>query len=251
MHRRKFDRDEEIGAALRNLPVRGATPDFFSRLTGALERVLEKQSADWSTSNGSESQGRGRRVALLAATAVISALAGALTTASVYAASPDQADVAAWSSVTTFEPVEGWNIVLTTIDPNNPQDLPIVWAANVPFASEESTAGFPNNTVRSLPPDGIVITVIGPREYTGDTVFPPVQFPLTISQGFCSHDQYQGQPAPHVSGCLVDTMVGDQILNVTVWFGTNRPSEGLYEEANAQLARLLVPGQPPGVAERL
>jgi hypothetical protein len=143
-----------------------------------------------------------------------------------------------------FEPIEGWNIVLTTIDPNNTQDLPIVWVANVPFSPEESTSGFPNNTVRGLPPNGIVMTVIGPRDYTGDTVFSPATFPLTISQGFCSHDQYETQPAPHVSKCLVDTMVGDQLLNVTVWFGMNTPSEEMYDEANAQLARLVVPGQP-------
>lgn len=144
----------------------------------------------------------------------------------------------------TFEPIEGWNIVLTTIDPNNTQDLPIVWAANVPFSPEDSTSGFPNNTVRGLPPTGIAMTVVGPREYTGGTVFPPATFPLTISQGFCSHDQYEGQPAPRVSRCLVDTMVGDQLLNVTVWFGMNNPSKEMYDEANAQLARLVVPGQP-------
>lgn len=34
-----------------------------------------------------------------------------------------------------------------------------------------------------------------------------------ISQGFCSHDRYETQPAPHVSKCLVDTMVGDELLN--------------------------------------
>jgi hypothetical protein len=78
--------------------------------------------------------------------------------------------------------------------------------------------------------------VIGPRKYTGDTVFPAARFPLTIAQGFCRHDQYETQPAPHVSTCLVDTMVGDELLNVTVWFGTNTPSD---EQANAQLALLV------------
>jgi hypothetical protein len=46
-----------------------------------------------------------------------------------------------------------------------------------------------------------------------------------------------------VSKCLVDTMVGDELLNVTVWFGRNTPSYDMYEEANAQLARLVVPEQ--------
>lgn len=98
-------------------------------------------------------------------------------------------------SVTTFEPSEGWNLVHTTIDPTNSQGLPIVWAANVPFSPDDSAGGFPSDTVRDLPEDGIVMTVIGPRTYTGDTVFPPATFPLTIAQGFCSHDQYETQPA--------------------------------------------------------
>jgi hypothetical protein len=144
-------------------------------------------------------------------------------------------------SVTTFEPSEGWNLVHTTIDPRSSEDLPIVWAANVPFSPDDSASGFPSRTVRALPEDGIVITAIGPRAYTGNTVFPAATFPLTISQGFCRDDQYETQPAPHVSTCLVDTMVGDELLNVTVWFGTNHPSDEMYEQAHAQLARLVLP----------
>jgi hypothetical protein len=144
-------------------------------------------------------------------------------------------------SVATFQPNEGWNLVQTTIDPTGSQDPPIVWAANVPFSPDDSASGFPSNTIRELPEDGIVITVVGPRRYAGDTFFPPAAFPLTISQGFCAHDRYETQPAPHVSRCLVDTMVGDELLNVSVWFGTNVPSDEMYRRANAQLAHLVMP----------
>jgi hypothetical protein len=144
---------------------------------------------------------------------------------------------------TSFEPDQDWNVVVTTIEPSNPQDLPIVWAANVPFSPEESTEGFPMKTVKSLPSHGIVMTVIGPREYTGRAVFPPAVFPLTISEGFCRHDQYETQPAPHVSGCLIDTMVGEDLLNVTVWFGTNAPSPEMYRAANEELTRLVLPAE--------
>jgi hypothetical protein len=96
----------------------------------------------------------------------------------------------------------------------------------------------------NFPADGIVITVIGPREYKGDTSFPPATFPLTISQGFCSHDEYETQPAPHVSECLVDVMVGEELLNVNLWLGTNTSSNEMYDQVNAQLARLVLPGQP-------
>lgn len=239
MRNRKSERDEIVGAALRDLPVRGRSPDFFARLSNALER----ESAEPSAPGRAATSERGRRLAVLAATGALGVLVGALTTASVYAASVGQTNAGFDSPVTTFEPSEEWNMVLTTVDPDSP-DLPIVWVANVPFAPEESTTGFPVNTIRGLPPEGIAMTVIGPREYTGETVFAPAQFPLTISQGFCNYQEYEGQLAPQVSMCLVDTMVGDQLLNVTVWFGTTTPSGSLFGEANAELARLIVPGQP-------
>ncbi|MGH9197853.1 MAG: hypothetical protein ACRD1T_19185, partial [Acidimicrobiia bacterium] len=154
---------------------------------------------------------------------------------------PDSADSTQLVSVTMFEPSDGWNIVLTTVDPAIPQDVAIVWVANVPFAPEESTTGFPVNTIRELPADGIVMTVIGPREYTGETIFPVTEFPLTVDQGLCNFDQYEGQLAPHVTQCLIDTMVNGKLLNVNVWFGTNTPSAALYEEADQELARLRIP----------
>jgi hypothetical protein len=136
---------------------------------------------------------------------------------------------------------DSWNVYHTTVNPIIPEDTPIIWVSNVPFALDESITGFPVNTIRSLPSDGIVMTVIGPREYTGKTTFPAAKFPLTIDQGFCSSDEYESQLAPHVSACLVDTIVGDKLLNVTIWFGTNEPWVALYEQANAKLATL-VPG---------
>jgi hypothetical protein len=156
-------------------------------------------------------------------------------------ANPPEGGIESRTTDTSFVPDQDWNVVVTTIDPNNPKDLPIVWTANVPFSPEESTNGFPMKTVKSLPSNGIVMTVIGPRYYTGGTVFPPAELPLTISQGFCRHDQYETQPAPHVSGCLIDTMVGEELLNVTVWFGTNTPSPEMHRAANEQLTRLVLP----------
>jgi hypothetical protein len=232
-------RDDEIGAALRTLPVPPHSPDFFSRL----ETALESGSPPSKSPRGA--RGRARPILALAVTATLAAAAGAVATATVQAASDDSANRNAGavnsSSVTTFEPSGDWNMILTTVDPSIPQDVAVVWVAYVLFASEESTTGFPVNTIRNLPSDGIVMTVIGPREYTGETTFPAAKLPLTIDQGFCSSDEYETQPAPHVSKCLIDMMVGDKLLNVTVWFGTNVPSAALYEQANEELARLLIP----------
>jgi hypothetical protein len=140
----------------------------------------------------------------------------------------------------TFRAVRGWNTVNTTLS-SGQEALPVSWAANVPFVSESDPSGFPTKTIRILQPDGIVMTAIGPRPYTGGENLPPLRQPLDLSQGVCSHDNYEGQPADNVSKCRIDTMVGDELLNLTVWFGSNRPTDAMVAEANEELGRLIVP----------
>jgi hypothetical protein len=119
--------------------------------------------------------------------------------------------------------------------------LTVAWAANVSFVSEKDLSGFPTDTIRSLPADGIVITAIDLRPYTGGESFPNLREPLDLSQGVCASDDYEGQPAENVSQCRIDTMVEDEIFNVMVWFGANEPGEDLRAEANEELARLVLP----------
>jgi hypothetical protein len=143
-------------------------------------------------------------------------------------------------AVATFEPAPGWNTVNTTLAEG--QDaLQVAWAANVPFVSETDPSGFPTETIRTLPPDGIVMTAIGPRPYTGRESFPELHEPLDLSQGVCAHDNYEGQPAENVSKCRIDAMVGEKLLNVVVWFGSNRPTDAIVAEANEELDRLVLP----------
>src|SRR5438874_1221923 len=92
MRRRKSERDEEVGAALRSLPVRAATPEFFTRFRNAAKKSeLEGVSVELSALSRAGRRSRHRRIAVFAATAVVSALVGVLTTASVYAASSNDA----------------------------------------------------------------------------------------------------------------------------------------------------------------
>jgi hypothetical protein len=140
-----------------------------------------------------------------------------------------------------FRSAPGWNAVNKTLKPTG--DAPsVAWAANVSFVPETDPSGFPIETIRTLPPDGIVMTAIGPRPYTGGESFPRLRQPLDVAQGFCAHDNYEGQPAENVSKCRIDTMVGDELLNVTVWFGSNKPTDAMVAEANEQLGRLVLPG---------
>lgn len=134
-----------------------------------------------------------------------------------------------------FTPPEGWSTALTAISPDN---IPVAWAANVPFAAQDSSSYVPAETVRGLPPVGIAMMAIGPREYAGDEAFPELGFPIMVASGLWGNSQYEGQLAPNVSICFIDAMVGNLLLNVTVWFGTPFPEETLKQAANEVLATL-------------
>lgn len=240
-------RDAEIGAVLRQLPVPGVSDDFFLRLRAEL-RQLAGSATEGGVGAVTLSRGFSRwrqmgpdraRAALVAAvlTLIVAVPAGFFLGSSV-SADPETEPI---NSITTFQPAPGWNTVTTTFGPNG-EKLSVAWAATVPFVSEKDFSGFPSETIEALPSDGIVISAIGPRPYTGGESFPAIREPLDLSQGSCVWDQYEGQPAPNVSKCLIDTMVGDRLFNVIVWFGTTEPDDDMIAQANDELANLVVPG---------
>lgn len=270
-------RDRVVGDALRDIPVPARSPDFFVRLR---EKAAPDEHDIALMHGPQQASGRGtsatehwsRRVALLAPTALLSAALGGVVGASVYAETGTQSPLAATScpeetrsptptptasasvdepspSPTTqktngdviyFEPSEGWNTVQTSVG-SDPEAPNAAWAANVPYASEESYSGFPDNTLRCMPDDGIVMVAVGPRTYTGGVDFPHLEMPLRLSDGFFVPDQYNGQPATHVSMYTIDTWIDGKLLNVNVWIGQNHPSPDLVRAANQELARLRVP----------
>ncbi len=159
-----------------------------------------------------------------------------------FSSSPDssRASPSRSSSVTAFEPAEGWNTFQTSVgaDRGAPQ---AAWAANVPFESEELDSGFPHNTLRCLPENGIVIVAVGPWLYKGGERVPRHELPLRFSDGFFVSNHYEDQPAPHVSMTTIRTWVGDaHIVNVIVWIGNNNPNPGLVQLVDEQLARLRI-----------
>ncbi|MEX2274339.1 MAG: hypothetical protein WEA10_02075 [Actinomycetota bacterium] len=139
-----------------------------------------------------------------------------------------------------FAAAGGWYTSASSIGAR-PDELSVAWAANVPFVSASDTSGFPTATVRALPPDGIVITAVEPRAYSGSEKFSQLQQPLALSQGTCTSTNYEGQPSDNVSRCLIDVMMKGELLNVAVWFGVNNPSEDKIDAANQELERLEIP----------
>ena len=64
---------------------------------------------------------------------------------------------------------------------------------------------------------------------------------LSLDEGHFVADDYEGQPAPHVSNYIIDTWVDGKLLNVMVSMGTNQPTSQMATAANEELARLCVP----------
>jgi hypothetical protein len=71
-------------------------------------------------------------------------------------------------------------------------------------------------------------------------VFPPFSQPLELYGGLSNFDQYEGQPSRTVSAFLIDAQVGDELLNIVAWLGTNTPTPEMVAEANNMLAGLVV-----------
>jgi aryl-alcohol dehydrogenase-like predicted oxidoreductase len=156
--------------------------------------------------------------------------------------------------VLDFEPSPGWNVVTTDPSLADLPGAPQAWAANVPFAPADTTPGvgevypegYPGDTVRTLPPDGIVILAEFPIETRnplpsrGD--FPPRSLPLQLEQAPFSG--WEGQPREDLSMSEENATVNGWWITVTALFGTKDPSDALVAEANQEVARLVVPPPP-------
>lgn len=143
-----------------------------------------------------------------------------------------------------FADEAGWVSNSSTLLPGQ-EGLSIAWTANVPFVSEKDASGFPSETIFGLPSEGIVMTAIEPRRYSGSDVFPALQPPPTLSQGLFKSDDYEGQVAKHVSRCMIDVMVEKLLLNIVIWFGTTSPTDATIADANSHLGHLVFATNAP------
>jgi hypothetical protein len=212
-------RDEKLGGALGELPVPPTSDDFFDRLHARIARP--------------------RPVARrrLVATAVLVGLAlvvGGFAGAEL--AGPSRG--ATSTPVPTFTPAVGWNTFETNTVPD--PHLQVVWAANVPFKPESLET--PVNTIKALPPDGIVINVVGPWTYTGSEQPPDLSFPVTLSDMHFFGNNYEGQWAPNISSYFISGWLNEtELLEFEVWMGRNDPTPAMKAAADDELARLTLP----------
>jgi hypothetical protein len=142
--------------------------------------------------------------------------------------------------VVSFKAPQGWFTAETSLRGPGATPVPIAWGANAPFLDDPAEADFPDATVRDLPPDGIVLEVVGPRPYSGEADFPHLSLPLELSDGYCVSDGYEGQPAPSVSACFIDAWINDGLVNITAWLGSNRATSQMIAAANLTLGTLAI-----------
>lgn len=145
----------------------------------------------------------------------------------------------------TFDAPQDWHAFRTDLG-SDLEALPILWIANVPFFSEDTTAnacrteastGIPRKTLDELPEDGVVIVATGPRLYTGEREFPVFRRPLRTANAW---RMPQGRAAANsnLSRLLLERLAGDDLLSVSVWFGAQEPDAETLARADGTLALL-------------
>lgn len=235
-------RDEAVGRAVMDFATPPASEGFFANVLEAIGEGRRQAKADSRSARiplprlDRVRQGGWRPMVLAGAVVVLSLVVGAI--AGAILAKPGKG--ATPTLVTSFQPAPGWNTVETNLrsDPTAPQ---VAWAANVPF-KPESFSGLPDNTIKNLPPGGIVIVVEGPWVYTGDEPLPELSLPPKLSDFYFVSDNYEGQPAPNVSFYNISAHVSEkEIVDIQVSMGTTQPTESMINAANEELARLSLP----------
>lgn len=222
-------RDDRISRALADLPVPPEPPEFFTELRARTEQrsVLPGWRLRVLTVR--------RPLAVVVVTALVFTAIGGVAGG---IAAPRSKKVAP-PPVLAFTPAAGWNTAQSR-DPKNPQ-VEFVWAANVPFAGEDSVTGEPTHTAAALGAGGILVYASSLPSVPDGTGYRNLRPPIALSDGAFLTGQYENQPAPNVSKYMINAHVNGRYVYVEVLFGTPTPSTELRQAADQELARLLVP----------
>jgi hypothetical protein len=152
----------------------------------------------------------------------------------------------------SFPAAPGWSTVARPgrIEAN---EASMAWASTVPllaedlsFWAESDTLGFlPVETVRSLPPDGVVIVAWADPAGDRYAAAPQRELPLLVSDADVRLT-WEGQVAENVPEYVLWQRVNGWFLDVRLLFGTLHPSEETLALAQEQLSRLVLPPAPAG-----
>lgn len=223
-------RDEFLGRLVRDA---GLPED-----EGALVRARELAHGEGATATRAASGGR--RVARAALAFAVVALAAGLA-GGLIGARTGKSTASPAPRVLAFDVAAGWSSLQTHLPPPAGDKVEIAWTANVPFAGDDRTTGFPLETAKTLPADGVVVYASSAADVANPEEFRELTLPLSLADGRFVSADYQNQPAPHVSMTTIGARLAEGYVLVHVWFGANEPSAAAKAAADAALRRLRVP----------
>jgi hypothetical protein len=142
-----------------------------------------------------------------------------------------------------FLPAPGWTEVSTGTIPMG--DGPTAIATNGQLAQEDGPVGtFPTNTLKQLPANGILFYVVLGNRADANSSYTPAQLPLQLSNAHVLRS-FEGMPRPNLLLYQLPVEVGNYILEVDVFFGTQHPTPAQaarqFALAQDELNRLQVP----------
>lgn len=228
-------RDTELGEMIKKIIVPPLSSDFFARTADV---ALASDAS--STHLISRSRRRWRVMAATAAAAAVAAVAGGFIGATITHA---PAPASAASPVLAFTPASDWNSVVAPLPSKLQANNEVAWASNVPFQGGDLASGWPTDTVKALPADGVVVFASLAHTVDNAQTYPERSAPLRLSDGYFLSSGYEGQPAPNVSLQMIYAHVNGQFILAQVWFGQNTPTDAQKQAADDELARLVIPPQ--------
>lgn len=237
-------RDEQIGSLIKAIPIDQPNPSFWASLREAAAQLDQEATTKPKVLR---SRGRVRVAALLIGVALVSIGAGTALGAHIArndraptAPTPVSASGQASAGLIAFQFDKDWNTVASSVKIGD-QRQHNAWAANVPVASEDSVSGWPMETLKSLPANGIVIWAALNSAVDQPELYPPRELPLSLEDGVFHSGGYETQPAPNVSeDGPIYAKLDEGYVTVQVWFGTNSPSQAMLDQAQSELDRLTV-----------
>jgi hypothetical protein len=151
-----------------------------------------------------------------------------------------------------FEPATGWYDQAGTGPGDASVAQPSAWTSNVrlaPFDGSYFPAGPSNDDIRSLPADGVVVSVqqwVATRNPLPDTPdFQPLPDRPIIGDGRLITGGWEGMAAQDISQLYLRGVMNGRAIIVQAYFRTTDPSSDLVKQAQFALNRLVVVPLPP------
>jgi hypothetical protein len=125
----------------------------------------------------------------------------------------------------SFSVPAGWSHAVAEAE--EPRDS-MAWVANVPVPARSSWTFPPEEMLRTLPPQGIAVTL----EADVEDQFCASTSVVRLTAVEVMSGDYEGQPAEHVSSGSTYAVREGRCLFAQAWFGLSNPSEQMLGEVN-------------------